>query len=71
MVKNLYKGVFVYPHILYTIRRSAYSEKQAILLMAREIARRQDVHISDVMRWIRGNKNNYIVKLEVKWEEGE
>ena len=69
MVKNLYKGVFVYPHIGYTIRRAAYSEKQATLLMAMVIAKKQGVFISDVMKWLKDNENNYVIKLEVEWEE--
>jgi hypothetical protein len=69
MVKNLYKGVFVYPHIGYTIMRAAYSEKQAKILMARVIAKKQGVFISDVMKWLKDNKEKYLIKTEIKWEE--
>lgn len=71
MVKNLYKGTFVYPHIGYTIRRAAYSAKQAKLLMARVIAKKQGVFISDVMKWLKDNKNNYVIELEAEFEEEE
>ena len=41
MVKNLYKGVFSFPHKAYVIRRAAYSTGQAKILMARAIAQKQ------------------------------
>jgi len=69
MVKNIYKGVFVYPHTSYTIVRAAYSERQALLLMARVIAKKQEVFVADVMRWFSNNKDKYIIKLEVAWKE--
>lgn len=69
MVKNLYKGVFKFPHTGYTIIRAAHSEKQAALLMARAIAKKQDVHISTVLKWMSENKKDYLIKLEIEWKE--
>lgn len=69
MVKNLYKGIFKFPHKAYIVMRAAYSVKQAKILMARVIAEKQGVDKSVVLKWLKENQNEYQIKLEIEWEE--
>ena len=69
MVKNLYKGVFDYPHTAFTIRRMAYSPEQARILIARAVANKQGVDVADVLVWMKENPERYLIKLEIEWSE--
>ena len=71
MVKNLYKGVFSFPHKAYVIRRAAYSTDQAKILMARAIAQKQGADKITVLKWLKDNPQAYVIKLEIEWEEDE
>jgi hypothetical protein len=70
MVKNLYKGIFNFPHKAYILRRAAYSPDQARLLMARAIANKQQTFISQVFEWMGQHPEDWKVALEIEWEEG-
>jgi hypothetical protein len=71
MVKNLYKGVFSFPHKAYVIRRSAYSTDQAKILMARAIAQKQGADNITVLKWLKDNPTTYVIKLEIEWQEDD
>jgi len=71
MVKNLYKGVFNFPHKAYVIRRAAYSTDQAKILMARAIAQKQGADNITVLKWLKDNPKDFVIKLEIEWREDE
>ena len=67
--KSLYQGSFAFPHKSYILRRAAYSADQAKILMAREIAKRQDTDNATVLKWLKDNEDKYLISLEVEWRE--
>lgn len=69
MVKDLWKGVFDLPRKAYIQYAAAYSAQQAKVVMARQIAKKQDVLPMVVMRYLKENPTCYIIKKEIEWTE--
>lgn len=67
--KSLYKGVFDFPHRAYVLCRAAYSPEQAKILMSRTIAKQQGTDNMTVLKWLKENKDRYLIKLEIEWKE--
>lgn len=70
-MKNLYKGVFEFPHRAYILCRAAHSIAQAKVVMAHAIAKKQEVDDVKVLKWLKDNEDKYIIKLEVEWTEND
>lgn len=70
-IKQHYRGKFVFNRQSYTLYRYAYTERQAWLVMCREIARKQGVSPKMVMDYFNGEKDNYIIEVETEWTEDE
>jgi len=69
MVKDLWKGVFNLPRQAYIQYAAAYSERQAKMLMAKQIAKKQDVLPVVVLGYLKDNPASYIIKKEREWQE--
>jgi len=69
MVKDLWKGVFDMPRTTYIQYAAAYSAKQAKVIMARQIAKKQDVLPVAVLSYLKEHPSCYVIKKEIEWEE--
>lgn len=67
--KDLFVGMFNCYGEMYVERCYANSEKQAKFLMVRRIAKEKGVHAAVLFREFDGKKDNFSVRLEVKFEE--
>jgi hypothetical protein len=70
-IKNLYKGMFQFRKNLYIEYAQAYTEKQARIVIARRIAKKQNVLASMVLAWMKENPESYEIKTEIEFKENE
>lgn len=68
-VKNLYKGVFNFPVEIIREYAMAYSAEQAKVIMARRIAKKQNISPIIILAWMKENSGIYKIALEMEWEE--
>ena len=64
MSKRLWKGIFNFRNEIKREYARAYSPEQAKLIMARRIAKKQEVAPVVVMGWLKEHPNSYEIKLE-------
>jgi len=69
IMKELYKGLFVYHHQMCKEFTWAYSEAQAKTMMCRRLAKRQGVYPSVVFGYFSGDKDNYRIQKEIEINE--
>lgn len=67
--KNLYKMMVQFNKELFIERTQAYSEKQARMIIARRIAKKQEVLPLIVFMWMKEHPEQYEVILECEFEE--
>ena len=69
MVKQLFKGVFNYKMELKREYAFAYTPEQSKVIMARRIAKSQEVLPVVVLSWLKDHPHSWEIKLEEEWEE--
>lgn len=67
-IKHLWRCAFNFKRDHILRYRYAYSEKQAWLLMCREIARIHGVPVNYVMNHFDGSQNNYSIQIEMEFQ---
>ena len=70
-VKQLWKGLFNFTAGLKREYACAYTEKQAILIIVKRIAKQQGVYPSFLFDWMKKHPSRYTIKLEVEYTEDE
>jgi len=70
-IKNLYKGMVQFRKELFIEYAQAYTEKQARIVIARRIAKRQEVLPVVVLSWMKEFPESFDVKIEKEFEEIE
>jgi hypothetical protein len=68
-IKQHWRGKFLFNRQSYTLYRYAYTERQAWLIMCRQIARKQGVIPSMVMNYFNGDQDNYKITIETEYKE--
>jgi hypothetical protein len=69
-IKQLWRGIFSYKCSMEPIMyRYAYTKRQAWAVMCREIAKRNDVHVSHVYALFDGSKPNFEISIEMEVKE--
>lgn len=69
MNKNLYRGKFCFNRQDFVLYRQAYSEEQAKIVMARSIAKKQEVLPVVVLGWLKDHPGSYEIKIEMEFKE--
>lgn len=70
-IKNLYKGMVQFRRELFIEYVQAYTEKQARIVIARRIARKQEVLPVIVLSWMKEFPDSFEIKIEREFEEVE
>ena len=68
-VKQLFKGIFNFHNEIKREYAYAYTKEQAKIVMARRLAKKQEVLPVVVLGWLKDHPNSFEIKLEVEWEE--
>lgn len=68
-IKQLYKGIFNLRNEILREYAYAYTSEQAKIVMARRIAKRQEVLPSVVLGWIKHHPQSYDIKVEIEFKE--
>ena len=63
-IKNLYKGMVQFRKELFIEYAQAYTEKQARIVIARRIAKKQEVLPVVVLSWMKEFPESFDVKIE-------
>lgn len=71
MTKNIYKMMVQFSRELYIEYTAAYTDKQARIVIARRIAKKQGVLPVTVLKWMKDNPESYEIKLETEFNEVE
>lgn len=68
-IKHLFKGIFNLHNEILREFAYAYTEEQAKVIMARRIAKRQEVFPNIVLGWIKDHPQSYEIKKEIEFKE--
>jgi hypothetical protein len=68
-IKHLFKGIFNLHNEILREFAYAYTEEQAKVIMARRIAKRQEVFPNIVLGWIKDHPQSYEIKQEIEFKE--
>jgi len=69
MIKHLWYGVFNFRNEVKRFFVYAYTKKQAKILMARKIAKNQEVSFYTILRWLKEHPTSFKVELELEFTE--
>ncbi|AZF89982.1 hypothetical protein [Methanosarcina virus MetMV] len=69
MIKNLYKVMVQFRKNLYIEYVQAYTEKQARMVIARRIAKKQGVLPVTVLSWMKEFPDNFDILIETEFKE--
>jgi hypothetical protein len=69
--KSLYYGLFNFRNELRKLYAYAYTEKQAKIVMARRLAKQQEVLPVIVLKWLKEHPNSFRIVTETEWRETE
>jgi hypothetical protein len=70
-IKQLWKGMFNFRRELYIEFAYAYTVDQAKIVMARRIAKKQEVLPVIVLGYLKDHPNSFEIKLEIEFKEVE
>ena len=70
-IKNLYKGMVQFRRELFIEYAQAYTEKQARIVIARRIAKKQEVLPVIVLAWMKEFPDSCEIKMECEYQEEE
>jgi hypothetical protein len=70
-IKNLYKGMIQFRKELFIEYAQAYTEKQARIVIARRIAKKQEVLPVIVLAWMKEFPDSFEIKMECEYQEEE
>jgi hypothetical protein len=68
-VKNLFRGTFNFNKQIFCEYSYAYTKEQAKIVMARRIAKKQEVLPVVVLSWLKDHSNSYEINIEVDFKE--
>ena len=71
MTKSNWKGMFNFKREVYIKYAFAYSKEQAKVIMARRIAKEQEVLPVVVLGYLKNNPHSYDITLEMEYTEIE
>lgn len=69
-MKNLYRGVFSFRSGLVRQYAEAYSLKQAKVVIASIVAKKQGIEMWQLLKWMKDHDESWKIALEIEWEEG-
>lgn len=70
-VKSLFKGIFNLHNEIKREYAYAFTDKQAKIVMAWRIAKKQEVLPVVVLGWLRDHPNSFEIKIETEFKEVE
>ena len=70
-IKQLYRGKFVFNRQDFCEYAYAYTEAQAKIVMARRIAKKQEVLPVVVLGWLKDHPNSYEISIELEVKEDD
>lgn len=71
ILKNLYRGIFNFNIGIVRKYAMAHSEKQAKIIMARQISKDHDIDLIKTLKWLKDHPIRWKIALEIKWEEDD
>jgi hypothetical protein len=70
-IKKLWKGLFNFNNEIKRVFAFAYSRDQAKIIMARRLAKEQDVLPVTVLSWLKEHPDRFDIKTEIEYEEAD
>jgi hypothetical protein len=67
----MFKGIFVYPRTMFTEYCWACSEKQAYVVLAGRVAKKQGVFSWEVLKYFKDKRDKVKITIEVEFKEEE
>jgi hypothetical protein len=70
-LKQLWKGIFNFHNEMKRVFAFAYSKDQAKIIMARRLAKEQEVLPVVVLSWMKEHPDSFDIKIETEFKEIE
>jgi hypothetical protein len=68
-IKKLWKGIFNFNNEIKKVFAFAYSKDQAKIIMARRLAKEQEVLPVVVLSWLKEHPGRFDIKIEIEFKD--